>query len=299
MRLHQIRVFLAVVESGSLRAAARSLGVSQPAVSKSLRQLEEELRVHLFERRPHGVVATTAGRAFVARARVVQSELRKAEEEFARFSGDGEGTVAVGAGFTEMALVIPDAVAEFRRQLPRARVRVIEGRRTTLIPLVRDETLDFSVGLGPDSKADTGLDFRPLFRSDYVVAARKGHPLRNERSLAALVDAEWLAWAGLGGIFERAFAVAGIPAPRPPEIECESFNGVVSVLLKTDMLALIGHRTFSLPFARDSLQKIHVAEELPSMSHGMFTRADARPTRAASAMAKIVIGMARRLAGRK
>ena len=304
MRLNQIRVFLAVVESGSIRAAARSLEVSPPAVTKSIRQLEEELRVRLFERTQHGVVTTPAGRAFVARARVVRSELRKAAEEFARFSGEATGSVAIGAGPTEIALIVPEAVAEFRRQVPGAGVRVVEGRRPTLLPLVRDETLDFSLGVGPgQARLDAGLTFRPLFRSDYVVIARKGHPLRNERSLARLADAEWLTLAppqrGQAGVVERAFASAGVRPPRPATVECESFNGVVAVLGTTDILALLGHRLLKAPVAQGLLQEIPVSDPLPSATHGAFMRVDARPTRTAAAMLKVVGHVARQLAARR
>jgi len=302
MRLNQIRVFLAVAESGSIRAAARSLEVSPPAVTKSLRQLEEELRVRLFERTQHGVVVTPAGRAFVARARVVRSELRKAEEEFAQFSGEGAGSVAIGAGPTEMTLIVPDAIAEFRRQLPRARVRIVEARRQTWLPLVRDETLDFAVGMGPPVKLDSGLAFRPLFRSDFVVAARKGHPLRNARSLAELADAEWLTVMpriSSAGLLEQAFSSAGLAAPPPPMIECESFNGIVAVVARTDMLTLMAHRLLATPNSRDLLQEIPVAERLPSATHGIFARADAPLTRTAAAMAKAVSVAARRLARRQ
>jgi LysR family transcriptional regulator, regulator of abg operon len=301
MRLSQIRVFLAVVESGSIRAAARSLEVSPPAITKSLRQLEEELRVRLCERTQRGVVVTPAGRAFVARARVVRSELRKAEEDLARFSGEGAGSVAIGAGPTEIALIVPDAIAEFRRQFPRARLRIVEGRRPALVPLVRDETLDFFVGLRPEGELDSWVAFRPLFRSDFVVAARKGHPLRNARSLARLADAEWITLApraGAGGLIDQAFASGGLPAPPLPTIECETFNGVVAVLARTDTLSLLSRRLLALPFARDVLQEIPVADRLPSATHGIVTRADAPPTRLAAAMLKVVGAVARKLAAR-
>src|SRR5262245_13997027 len=81
VRLTQIRDFLAVVESGSIRAAARKLGVAQPTITKSVRSLETELHVQLLGRNARGIVPTASGRAFFARARVAQSELRKAEEE--------------------------------------------------------------------------------------------------------------------------------------------------------------------------------------------------------------------------
>jgi DNA-binding transcriptional LysR family regulator len=73
MRLNQIRDFIATIEAGSLRAAARSVGVSQPAMTKSLRQLENELGVQLLQRSSRGISPTRSGRAFLTRARVVQA----------------------------------------------------------------------------------------------------------------------------------------------------------------------------------------------------------------------------------
>src|SRR6266853_1563527 len=145
MRLSQIRFFLAVVDSGSIRAAARKLAVSSPAITKSLRQLEAELHTRLLERTQHGVVPTPAGRSFVVRARIVQSQ--------------------------------------FRRLHPDARVRIVEGMSSATLPMVRDETLDFALAVRPVGKPEPGLRFRPLFHDTLAIAVRKGHPLRNERSL--------------------------------------------------------------------------------------------------------------------
>ena len=83
MRLNQIRDLIAVSEAGSLRAAARRIGISQPAMSKSLAELEREFQAQLLTRTSRGVALTAAGRAFVARARVVQGELRKVHEDLA------------------------------------------------------------------------------------------------------------------------------------------------------------------------------------------------------------------------
>ena len=132
MRLTQIRDFVAVVECGGIRAAARKLGVSQPTITKSVRSLEAELRVQLLGRNARGIVPTASGRAFFSRARVAHSELRKAEEEAAEVGGSSAGAVAFGVGPTFAALVVPQAVALFRRQFPRARVRIVEGSRETI-----------------------------------------------------------------------------------------------------------------------------------------------------------------------
>lgn len=298
MRLTQIRDFLAVVESGSIRAAARKLGVAQPTLTKSVRSLEAELHVQLLGRSARGIVPTASGRAFFARARVAQSELRKAEEEAAQLGGSSVGTVALGMGSVGTVLILPDAVARFRRQFPRARVRVVEGVAHMLLPAVRDETLDFAFGLRPATTLDRTLRFRPLYRSQLVVAARKRHPLGSARSLAELAAADWLTTISLGlpgGPLAQLFASAGL-APPQPVIQCESYNAVVALLAKTDMLGLMQRRMLREPFAREFLQDVAVAEPMPSVTAGIFTRADAPLTRVAAAMARAVAAAARQVA---
>jgi len=298
MRLTQIRDFLAVVESGGIRAAARKLGVSQPTITKSVRSLEAELHVQLLGRNTRGIVPTASGRAFFARARVAHAELRKAEEEAAGAGGSSTGAVAFGVGPAFAALVLPEALARFRRQFPQARVRIVEGLARHLLPSVRDETLDFAMGLQTLGKLDPALRFRPLFRAELVIAARKGHPLRNARSLAELAGAEWLTTSTLGvagGPTERLFTGAGLPMPVPV-IQCESYNTVVALLAKTDMLGFMQRRILGEPFGRGVLQEIPIAEAMPSVTAGIFTRADTPLTRAAAAMAKAATAVARDLA---
>jgi LysR family transcriptional regulator, regulator of abg operon len=298
VRLTQIRDFLAVVECGGIRAAARKLGVSQPTITKSVRSLEAELHLQLLGRSAHGIVPTASGRAFFARARVAHSELRKAEEEAAQVGGANGGSVAFGVGNLGATLIVPEAVARFRRQFPHASIRIVEGLAHRLLPSVRDEALDFVIGLRPVTPLEAALRFRPLYRSELVVAARKGHPLRHARSLAELAASEWLSTSTLGlpgGPVERLFASAGLP-PQQPLIQCESFNTVVALLGETDMIGLLQRRALKEPFARDTLQEFPITDPMPSVTAGIYTRADTPLTRAAAAMAKAASAVARDLA---
>jgi LysR family transcriptional regulator of abg operon len=298
MRLKQIQDFLAVVEAGSIHAAARKIGVSQPAMTKSVRGLEEELQVQLLRRTNHGVVPTSAGQAFFARAHVAQSELRKAEEEMAQLAGNSIGSVAFGAGPTATLLIVPEAITRFREAFPKARIRVLEGFLSFLLPLVRDGTLDFAIGPRPDGKLDPAFRIRPLFRHKYMVVARKGHPLRNARSLAQLAESDWISLlppGSPGGPLDRAFSLAGLPVPQQV-IQCDSFSVAVGLLAKTDLLGIWSQRMLTQSFARDLLQQIPVAEPMPTYTVGMFTRADPPLTPVAAAMAKAVTVEARRLA---
>lgn len=297
MRLTQIRDFLAVVEAGSIRAAARNLGVSQPAVTKSMRSLETELQVQLMQRTPHGIAPTRAGRAFLIRARVAHTELSKAVQEATQ--QDGEGTVAIGCGPVASVLLMPEAIASFGREFPRVRVRIIEGWTPNLLPMVRNETIEFALGPRPPN-LDRAFRFRPLYRAEHLVVARKGHALAKSRSLADLVDADWLDLMQIGQVgapLSRMFAASGLSAPR--QVHCDSFNTIVAMVTKTDMLATFPAWLLEEPFVRDLLVPIRIAEPMPTLNVGMFTRADSPLTPTAAAMAKEVIAVGRRLAQRR
>src|SRR5712691_10556676 len=242
MRLSQIRDFVAVVESGGIRAAARKLGVSQPAITRSVRRLEAQLHARLLQRTPTGVVLTEPGRAFLARARAAQAELRKAEEEVDQL-GEKASSVAFGVSPTAAAMV-PEAITRFRQEFPQTRVHITEGLPQLLLPLVRDETLDFAICRRAVVKPDSGLAFRPLFRNDFVVVARKGHPLGKARSLVQLAEANWISLLppdNPSGPLDRAFSLAGLPVPRQV-IQCESYNTAIGLLAKTDMLGLLSRQ---------------------------------------------------------
>jgi len=269
--------------------------VSQPAITKSVRRLESELHAQLVKRTPHGIVPTAAGRAFFARARAAQTELRKAQEEVTQIGGEGLGSVAVASGPLGMLLIVPEAVARFRQQFPLVSIRIVEAFSTSFLPLVRDETLDFAIGSRIPDKLDPALAFRPLFRNEFVIAARKGHPMCNARSLAQLSGADWILPMAVGRRLEDVFSAAKLPLPQNV-IDCQSYTAIVTLLTKTDMLAITSRATLAASFARGLLQPIAVAEPMPSYTLGMFTRIDPPLTRAAAAMAKAVTVVARSLA---
>jgi LysR family transcriptional regulator of abg operon len=299
MRLSQIRDFLAVVDAGSLRSAARQVGVSQPAITKSIRQLENELNVQLLQRNARGAAATRAGKAFLARARVIQGELRKAREDIELLRGGQRGAVAFGIAPAACMLIVADAMLQFRRLHPQAGVRIVEGVNSALLPQVRDETLDFSVGQAPAGKLDGALKFKPLFRPQLAIVARRGHPLRSARSIRDLAGASWLMFYPPGGIasLEKAFNSAGLPLPENI-VRCESYAAALALLAKTDALALIIPQVITEFFAPRHLQPIAVEEALPAPLIGLYDRSDAPLSRVAAAMAQAVTAVARRLARR-
>jgi len=294
MRLTQIRTFLAVIDAGTIRGAARALGVSPPAVTKTMRELEDDLQVKLLERSATGVVASSAGRIFVDRARAIEGEVRRVREDLASWSGSR--TVSFGTGPTFMHLVVPKAVASFCESNRDTRVRIVEGRHPTLIPLVRDGTLDFALAVRPPERP-AGLAFRPLFQDQLAVFGRRGHPLGKATSLTELAAAQWVsATPGMlpDAMLNRALLASGMPPPRRT-IDCESLNGVIALLAKTDLLTVTNRSVLTASYARDLVQEIPVREKLPRTTHGILTRSGSPLTRGASSLLKAVSAATRQI----
>lgn len=298
MRLRQIHDFLAVVDCGGVRAAARRLGVAQPTLSRSVRELEAELRLRLLVRTSRGMGLTPAGRAFHTRAQAAVAELRKAEEEAARTTHGDAGSVTFSMGPVGLIAVLPEALVRFRREHPRALVRVIEGYGHRMLPDVRSESLDFAFGLKSIQPLDASVRFRPLFQSELVICARIGHPLGRARTLKELAGAEWIATGNMwepGAVAERLFRSAGLEPPRPV-VQCTNYLGAMSVHAHGDMLSLTQRHTLDRPPASLILQPIAIAEAIPAVTVGLFMRADTVLTRVASAMARHVTAVSRELA---
>ena len=294
MRLSQVRHFVAVVQAGSIGAAARDLGVSQPGITKSIRALEAELHARLLQRTNHGVVPTEQGRLFFARAQVADSELRKAEQEIGEADGARAGSVSFGVGPIVAQRLVPEAVARFRERHPQASLRIFEGLSHGLVPLVRAETLDFAVVVRlPGIRLEGAVSFRPLFENHRVVAARKGHPLANARSLAQLSEVPWVSFEPRQ-ILEQTFTAVGQPLPRPI-ILCESYAAFLALISSSDMLSIVPRLVLAAPGGQ-ALQEIRIAEKIPSFTVGLFTRADAPLTPIAAAMARAISSVARRQA---
>lgn len=301
VRITQLRDLLAVADAGSIRGGARALKISQPALSRSLRQLEAELNTRLLERSGRGVMPTVSGRALVARARAIHSELRRAEEEQAQLSGTSAGAVAFGVVPQAAIHVLPPALAQFRRSHPYADVRVVDGLAHMLLPQLREGSLDFVIGSRPQGRLDGHFKFQPLFTNQIVIGARRGHPLRKARSLRELTDSPWVIFTPpgwTGAVIPDLFVKNGLAPPRSVT-RSDSYLAVLTLLAGTETIAPLSRMLFEQRLAREFFEAFDLKERLPEFSIGLFQRADSPPTPVVATMVEAVKGAARRLAFRK
>ena len=297
MRLNQIRDFLATIEAGSIRGAARRLELSQPALTKSLRLLEQELGAVLLVRGVRGARPTELGRAFLARARAVSADLRRAREELAQLAGSGEGSLAIGSAPGPAFGLLPRALARLRAKWPKATLRVVDVSPSGVPPALREGQLDFALcaHVPPLSAASAEIAVEPLYLNDAAIVARPGHPLARARHLAALARAEWIrsGYAGDSSALPELFRRAGLGAPRY-RVDCPSFLMVPGLVAGTDLLAVVPWQIAAREVRDRRLARVPLQDRLPPRQISLFRRADVPLTPVASDCAEILREEAKR-----
>jgi len=278
MRLRHLHLLLTLAQTGSLRAAADVLKVTQPAVTKALRQFEEELGTALVLRHPKGVRLTPAGELLAVRAATVVREIDRAREEVAWLGEHAEASVSVGLSPAAAEMLAPGAIARLQSRWPQVRVRLMDALYPDVLHQLRTGALDLALGplpptgLGPD----VGVQTLIVVDSPQVIAAPKRHRLAQARSLPDLDGARWILTGpahGPGDPAHLRFEEAGLPAPKVI-LQCESFTTLLAVLPGMEALALMPRRFFDRHGAHIGLVALPMADAWPLTTIHLFQRTD-------------------------
>jgi LysR family transcriptional regulator, regulator of abg operon len=304
MRLQRIEQFIAVVDAGSIRGAARQLNMSQPTLTRALQQLEEELGVQLMLRSGRGATPTAAGSAFLSRARVAEAELRKAAQEARMTVDDGSALLSLGVSPVGASLLLPELVITLQLAHPKTRLRIRETTPSELLSLVRDEVMDLAVTQRTRIHLDAGLNYRALAEVQMRIAVRPCHPLLSTRGkkppygLHDLVGSTWLymtAHDSSDDIVSRSFIAEGLPVPLPA-VHCGSYFVALDLIAATDMLGVLPPALLRECMKAGQLVELVLAKPLIPIPLGLYTRSGSPPTASAKSAATAIAAIARRLA---
>jgi len=274
MKLNQLRYFLAVADKGSVRAAAAALGVSAAAVSQALRELEATMATPLLTREAQGAVPTYAGRQLVVHARLILAQVGRAEAEIAQIRGAAGGTLTIGVTPWVAQSILPHALARFRALRPDVHLDVTEVVGT-LHPLLRDGSLDLVIAMPPPHQVSSGFFARDLFRCDFAVVGRLGHPFARCTSFQELVDQDWvLTLRGEGQDQPLIDLLAPYGISPPPHRVHYARSGLVaiSMLEVGDMLTICPWPLLETPMLRGRVQALPIREQLPEMRTSIVVR---------------------------
>lgn len=284
MKLQTLQALIHIEELGSIRAAAQQLHMSQPALTAAMQQLEEELHAPLLARTKQGATLTPFGRAFLAHAKLIINESRRAKEEIGQMRGLWEGSLRLSASPAVGLSVLPMALQQFNQAYPQVQVNVRDGLYPGITPALRDGTLDF--GLTPVHKLELEPDLvaEPLFSTEIVIVCHRDHPLRGATRLSELADCDWIfssAPRGPGAVIEEAFESAGLPPPRQGMV-CESFLALPGIVARSPFMATLPRKVFEMNSFRPELQEVPVTDPLPQPTACVVRRHDLPLTPAAS-----------------
>ncbi len=183
MELRHLRYFVAVAEEQNVTRAAARLHVSQPPLSRQIRDLEEELGVALLERRAKSVHLTEAGRVFMEEARAVLQRTDEAVRVVRAAGAGGSGELHVGYAPSPTAGFLPETLRLYQAQFPRVKVRLHDHTSPQMLAGLRDRSLHVALMAQPTRQAAPGIVFEKLAAFPVVVAMAPTHPLGTRRSV--------------------------------------------------------------------------------------------------------------------
>lgn len=227
-----LRDFLAVAGAGSVSAAAQALGVSQPALTKSIRRLEAHYGLALFERRARGMALTPFGETLLAHAKLIDAQCRFADAEMRAFTKGAAGRLRIGAGPFWGATVIPLAIVRLQRQLPNLEVELDVGVNTLIHPKLFAGDLDIVVCALPDAGGPpAGIDVHRFFDLTMRVIAGDDHPLVRRRHVSAadLAPYPWALYQRDREMVAKLITALRDDGGTPPRVMVES-SSVLAVL---------------------------------------------------------------------
>lgn len=277
MKFIQLRNFIAVVEAGTFRQAAKNLHLSQSSISKSLQQLEDEIGADILHRGARGVVPTAAGQALLARAKLIEAELRYARNDVQMIQGAQVGEIRVSVSPTVAFGLLPRAIIEFQKKRPRVNFLISEAVYPDMLPAVRTGEIDIAICLVPALPRDETLNFARLVKDRLVPVVRADHPIVSVSriTLEGLLDMDWVVYrrshTGLD-VFEQTFTSNRLPLPKST-IECTSFACARSLVENGDYVTLMPSQLFFGDGRNTTVTMLALESPMPTWQVAVITRA--------------------------
>jgi DNA-binding transcriptional LysR family regulator len=265
-RLRHLQVLMRVAELGTVKRAAEAIGLTQPAVTHALADLERLLECILFLRHARGMQATPAGLALVPVARRILATLHEGAEQVVALAGTATSAVRVAAIDSALSGLLGRAIPEFIRAYPHILVQVTQADPVEQAAMVEHREVDMFVCRAP-SVTPAGWRFMPLLEDRFVVVAAPGHRLlrRSNVGLEQLVQADWLI-APADSPSRRAFDMLFADQPERPRT-CGLISRVPSLfwsMLTSEKLVSILPLSFVRQMVDDGLlRELPLDRELP------------------------------------
>ena len=292
MKQHQLRAFLALAEGGSLVKAANALNKTPAAISKAIRELEDDFQVQLFHRTALGMSLAEGGRILLPRAQAMLAERLRADEELRRLRGKTEARLRVGLSPAVSVLLAPGLIARFVERVPSIRLDIYEYQREHMAHRLDDGTLDVALFAIPSFlQGDTDTRAALLCTTEYTLAVPRNGRYAQASSLEALRDARWIfsdPSSAQQAFVDSAFRHSDLVPPERTML-CSASGLSVSLALRLDAAVLIAR---PIAQAHPQLEVLDLLPSAPQLSIYSLARAST----VASPVVETFLELARELA---
>lgn len=251
--LDLLESFAAVVELTSLNQAAKRLNISQPALSRQVAKLEEELGVELFIRNGKRLELTRVGQLTYEFAIDIRNRQLGFLKSIASFKAEGQSSITIGASLTTLQTTLPLFISSFVEKHPDARLKAVTGKTHEIISLVREQSID--LGIVADAIREPGLMCIPLFADHLQLVLPRRHPLASIRNwtmsrldgLPMLLFSKGTWYRKLIDDLFRRYRI--MPDIR---MEIDSFEAIVRLLTTCHAAALLPRSYLRLEWLKDN-----------------------------------------------
>lgn len=275
MKLHDLRVLLAVVQAGSMSKAAVVLNTTQPAISRSVAELESVVGVRLLERNAHGVEPTQYGRALLECGIAVFDDLRQGVSNIEFLADPTAGEVRVGSHHFLSASFVAAVVDRLSRRFRRMVIHNLAGDTDTLYRELRERKVDLLVAWKFRDLPDERLRFEHLYDDRHVVAVGAKNPLSRRRRvrLEDLFKESWTLAPPesiLGSISLAAFRARGFDYPRATMFSLPT-EARLGLLATGRFVTIVSTSVLKFPVKRAGIKVLPVDLPIASMPIGIVT----------------------------
>ncbi|NYT65913.1 LysR family transcriptional regulator [Alcaligenaceae bacterium] len=279
--LRQFRYFIAAATAGQFSAAAISEHVSQSAITSAVQSLENQLKVKLFQRLPHGVVLTPEGQAFFHHARHVQDAVNDAMRHASLLPQTASGVIRLAATYTVLGYFLPDLLSRYKRSYPQVEIDLVDMDRVSMEQALAQGSIDLGVGLLSNISSLGDYGHRVLVRSRRRAWMAASHPLARQSTvtLAELADCPYIMltvddadtaaqrhWESLGCHLKIAMRTGSL----------EALRGLVAHGFGVSVLSDLVYRPWSLEGKK--IMAIPIAEAIAPMDVGLLWPKCREPT---------------------
>jgi LysR family transcriptional regulator of gallate degradation len=295
--IRQINYFLRVVEESSVTRAAEKLNIAQPTLSKSIRYLEHQLGVALFERLPRGVKLTVYGEKLLDHARHVEVQMGEAIRDIQGLKSGHVGNVRIGAGPSWLRRLLPEAIAEVLDERPDITISVTGGFDESLRSELLDGDLDFVIAELPLKGIEQDFHLEPLTEDRLCICARRGHGLEGRKNIpiAVLQGLQWVLPSGKTLARRKLDALMLSQGMQLPTrvTEADSMSFILALIRESDAITY----TITSALTSQDGQDIIILDA-PGLEANRSAGLIFRNTKLLSPAAEFVVGKVRKIAHR-